>query len=70
VCRTGELAEVGSAVVYAGFKAAADALAAQLKRAGIAAAAYHAGLTMQQREVVQVGVEGWQWQARPLLVAG
>lgn len=43
-----------SAVVYAGFKASADALAGQLARAGITAAAYHAGLNMKQRETVQV----------------
>jgi superfamily II DNA helicase RecQ len=51
----GELASAKSVVVYAGFKAAADSLAAQLQRAQVTARPYHAGLTMQQREAVQVG---------------
>ncbi|KAF6257300.1 hypothetical protein COO60DRAFT_1461216 [Scenedesmus sp. NREL 46B-D3] len=50
---TGELASASSVVVYAGFKAAADSLAAQLQRAQVSARPYHAGLTMQQREAVQ-----------------
>jgi superfamily II DNA helicase RecQ len=41
-------------VVYCGFKAAADALAAQLTRSGVDAAAYHAGKNLAQREAVQV----------------
>jgi hypothetical protein len=52
---TGELAAAKSVVVYAGFKAAADSLAAQLQRAQVTARPYHAGLNMQQRESVQVG---------------
>lgn len=54
MCCAGELSGVQSAVVYVGFRYAADALAAQLKRAGINAAAYHAGLAYDQREFVQV----------------
>jgi superfamily II DNA helicase RecQ len=54
VLPTGELSNVQSAVVYVGFRYAADALAAQLKRAGINSAAYHAGLAYDQREFVQV----------------
>ncbi|WIA09963.1 hypothetical protein OEZ85_010175 [Tetradesmus obliquus] len=50
---TGELASAKSVVVYAGFKATADSLAAQLQRAAVPARPYHAGLTMQQREAVQ-----------------
>jgi superfamily II DNA helicase RecQ len=62
----GELAAAKSVVVYAGFKAAADSLAAQLQRAQVTARPYHAGLTMQQRESVQVGMpaaaaqRGWR----------
>ncbi len=52
----GELRDCGSAVVYAGFKGAAEALAGQLRRARVAAAPYHAGLPLQQREAVQVGM--------------
>jgi hypothetical protein len=51
----GELASAKSVVVYAGFKAAADSLAAQLQRAQVTVRPYHAGLNMQQRESVQVG---------------
>lgn len=49
----GELASCRSAVVYAGFKSSADSLAAQLSRAGVDAAAYHAGKNLAQREAVQ-----------------
>jgi superfamily II DNA helicase RecQ len=54
----GELASAKSVVVYAGFKAAANSLAAQLQRAQVTARPYHAGLTMQQREAVQVRSAG------------
>jgi len=40
-------------VVYTGFKATADALASQLTRAGVDAAAYHASKNLAQREAVQ-----------------
>ena len=54
----GELAGAASVVVYAGFKSAADALAAQLSRAGVDAAAYHAGKNLAQREAVQAAFLG------------
>lgn len=53
-CCAGEMSGVNSAVVYAGMRYAADALAAQLGRAGITAASYHAGLDYNTRERVQV----------------
>jgi hypothetical protein len=53
-CCAGEMSGVKSAVVYAGMRYAADALAAQLGRAGITAASYHAGLDYNTRERVQV----------------
>lgn len=51
----GELSGVTSAVVYVNTRAGADMLAAQLKRASINSAAYHAGLRHDQRQTVQVG---------------
>lgn len=39
--------------MYTGFKALADSLAAQLTRAGVDAAAYHASKNLAQREAVQ-----------------
>lgn len=51
----GELSGVTSAVVYVNTRAGADMLAAQLKRASINSAAYHAGLRHEQRQTVQVG---------------
>ncbi len=52
----GELAETKSVVVYCGWKSAADTLAESLRQSGVNAAAYHAGKTLQQRELVQVGI--------------
>lgn len=52
----GVLSAARSVVIYTGFKASADALASQLSRAGVHAAAYHAGKTMQQRDMVQVSM--------------
>lgn len=50
----GELSSCRSIVVYTGTRFAADALAAQLQRAAVAARPYHAGMRQQQRELVQV----------------
>lgn len=59
--RAGELSDVKSAIVYAGFKHSCDSLALQLGRAGIRAYAYHAGLHMKQRELVQVRQAAASW---------
>lgn len=52
---SGALSHASSVVVYCAFKSSADALAAQLLRAGVDAAAYHAGKNLAQRDAVQVG---------------
>jgi hypothetical protein len=66
---TGELASARSVVVYSGFKSAADALAGQLVRAGVDAAAYHAGKNLAQREAVQARALGFR-VSRFLFVLG
>jgi hypothetical protein len=50
----GELSGVSSAIVYMNSRLGCDMLAAQLKRAGIDAASYHAKLQYDSRQFVQV----------------
>lgn len=47
--------EEGAAVCYARTRAECESIAAQLKKEGIKAAAYHAGLTTERRQAVEAG---------------